>query len=61
MEGSIRLTRLGQCWDRTSSNDGTYEIFISPELDRPFEILRTLAHEIIHTIVGCDKGYKGES
>ena len=51
---------IGQCWDRTSSNDGTYEIFISPELDRPHEILHTLAHEMIHAIVGCDKGHKGE-
>ena len=39
---------IGQCWDRTSSNDGTYEIFISPELNRPLEILHTLAHEMIH-------------
>jgi hypothetical protein len=39
---------IGQCWDRISSNDGTYEIFISPELDRPSEILHTLAHEMIH-------------
>jgi len=60
MEGGIRLARLGQFWDRTSCNDGTYKIFISPELDRPLEILCTLAHEIIHTIVGCDKGHKGE-
>ena len=51
---------IGQCWDRTSSNDGAYEIFISPELDRPFEILHTLAHEMIHAIAGCDKGHKGE-
>jgi len=51
---------IGQCWDRTSSNDGTYEIFISPELDRPCEILPTLAHEMVHAIVGCDVGHKGE-
>ena len=51
---------IGQCWDRTNSNDGTYEIFISPELDQPFEILHTLAHEMIHAIVGCEAGHKGE-
>jgi SprT-like family len=51
---------IGQCWDRTSSNDGTYEIFISPELDQPGEILHTLAHEMIHAIVGCEVGHKGE-
>lgn len=51
---------VGQCWDRASSNDSTYEIFISPELDNHIEILHTLAHEMVHAIVGCDKGHKGE-
>src|SRR5689334_8940605 len=51
---------IGQCWDKASSNDGSYELFISPELDNPIEILHVLAHEMIHAIVGCDKGHKGE-
>ena len=51
---------IGQCWDRTSSDDDTHEIFISPELDQPREILHVLAHELAHAIVGCDQGHKGE-
>jgi hypothetical protein len=51
---------IGQCWDRISSNDGAYELFISPELDRPHEILHVLAHEMAHAVVGCDQGHKGE-
>jgi hypothetical protein len=51
---------IGQCWPREQSGDGTYELFISPELDQPTEILHVLAHEMVHAIVGCDKGHKGE-
>lgn len=50
---------IGQCWDKASSNDGTYELFISPELDHPFFLLETLAHEMVHAIVGCEEKHKG--
>jgi len=49
---------IGQCWDKASSDDGTYEIFISPELDNPLQVLETLAHEMCHAIVGCEAGHK---
>ncbi len=39
---------IGQCWPPTASKDGTAEMFISPELDHPIEILHVLAHEMIH-------------
>jgi hypothetical protein len=58
--GSSKTHSIGQCWDRASSEDGSYEIFISPELDHPVTILATLAHEMVHAIVGCDAGHKGE-
>lgn len=51
---------VGQCWPRTSSDDSTYEMFISPEIDQPIEILHILAHEMIHAIVGCEEGHKGQ-
>lgn len=51
---------IGQCWPPTASADGTCEIFISPELDEPLEILHTLAHEMIHAIVGNECGHRGE-
>jgi len=46
--------------DRPSSDEGMHEIFISPELDRPLEILYTLTREMVHAMVGCDKGRKDE-
>ena len=51
---------IGQCWPPTASADGTCEIFISPELDEPLEILHTLVHEMIHAIVGNECGHRGE-
>jgi len=39
---------IGQCWPTTASADGTHELFISPELDSPIEVLHVLAHEMIH-------------
>jgi len=51
---------IGQCWPSASSADGTHELFISPELDRPVEILHVLAHEMVHAIVGTEAGHKGE-
>lgn len=51
---------IGQCWPPTASKDGTAEMFISPELDHPIEILHVLAHEMIHAIVGTEQGHQGE-
>jgi hypothetical protein len=51
---------IGQCWDRSRSDDGAYEIFVSPELDQPVEILHVLAHEMIHAIAGIEAGHQGE-
>ena len=50
---------IGQCWPPTASEDSTAEMFISPELDQPIEILHVLAHEMCHGIVGTDCGHKG--
>lgn len=50
---------IGQCWDTKVSADETYEMFISPTLGNPVEILATLLHEMIHACVGIDEGHKG--
>lgn len=42
---------VGQCWSGKLSDDGLPHIFISPVLDDPIDVLATLGHEIIHTIV----------
>lgn len=52
--------RIGECWDSNACSDGaTNHIFISPALDQPLEVLETLAHELIHMIVGGACKHKG--
>lgn len=42
---------LGVTYDAEASMDGVREIFISPMLSTPTEIVRVLAHEMVHTIL----------
>ena len=49
---------IGQCWTQKVSADGTYEMFISPELDEPVRVLDVLTHEIVHAVVGIEAGHK---
>ncbi len=46
---------IGQCWSKVCSGDESTEMFISPFLESPVEVLATLLHEIIHAVVGIDK------
>lgn len=50
-----RLT-IGECWSEEASLDGkTFNIFISPLLDKPDDtmgVLATLLHEVVHAVVG---------
>lgn len=39
---------IGECWSDECSADGTREVFISPVLSEPGEVLETLTHELIH-------------
>lgn len=59
--GGRRKTKhaIGQCWPNAASKDAVAEIFISPILDNPEEVLATLLHEAIHATVGCKCGHKG--
>ena len=50
---------IGQCFYTDSSADETHELIISMYLDDPMEVAATLAHEMIHAIVGYDAGHKG--
>ena len=54
---SVRKTR-GQCFDPLASEDGRIEIFISPLEDDPIEVLGILVHEMVHAVVGVDKGHR---
>lgn len=50
---------IGQCWHGGSSADGNAHVFISPVLVKPFEIIDTLTHELVH-VVTPGAGHKGK-
>lgn len=50
---------IGQCWPKTASKDGIYEIFISPVLDDPMRVAGVLAHELVHATVGQRRDIRG--
>lgn len=50
---------IGQCFYPSASGDSKNELIISMYLDDPMEVAATLAHEMIHAIVGHDAGHKG--
>lgn len=54
-----RARVLGQCWAREASKDGNCQIFISPVLVGPVEVLDTLAHELVHVVTPGAK-HKGK-
>lgn len=44
---------LGTCSSRKMDKDGINQIFISPVVDDPMNVLVTLAHELVHAIDDC--------
>lgn len=48
---------IGQCWSSECSQDGTFEVFVSPELE-PFDVCHVLLHELVHAVVGIKAGHK---
>ena len=51
---------VGQCWANETSEAGVNEIFISPKLDDPVEVLDTLVHELVHAVDNCKHGHGAE-
>ena len=52
--------RVGECWYPEHSADRqSHNLFISPALQDPIEVLETLAHELIHVAAGPNVGHKG--
>lgn len=52
-----RGKRIGECWDKTASRDGTFEIMIRPDIDDSTEAAAILAHELCHAAVGIPAGH----
>lgn len=51
---------IGQCFGAESSGDGSFEIFISPLLDKPMDVAGTVAHELVHVVAGIEAGHKSK-
>ena len=50
----LRSHHIGQCWSRKSSVHDRNQIFISPTLSEPVEVLDTLVHELVHAVDNCE-------
>jgi hypothetical protein len=55
---NAKSRRIGECWHSGASGDGTREIFISPALDHPVEVVGVLLHELIHAYLPEEVGHK---
>jgi hypothetical protein len=66
-KGGGRKHSIGQCFDKTWTENGTYHLFICPTLahavgnmnDGCHGILETLLHELIHASVGIKEKHRG--
>ena len=56
---SIHKRRVGECWSGTVSADGVPQVYVSPVLSAPADVLATLLHELTHATVGVKVGHKG--
>lgn len=50
---------IAQCFKRAASTDGHNEIFVTPELDDPIQVMEALAHELVHAMDDTVSGHKG--
>ena len=44
---------IGECWADTTSSDGSFNVFISPTLDDPMQVIEVLVHELCHATAGA--------
>ena len=49
-----KARRIGECWGVESSEDKSFQVFISPVLREGVEVLATLVHELVHCAVGIE-------
>ena len=54
-----KARRIGECWGVESSEDKSYQVFISPLLKEGIEVTSTLVHELVHTAVGIECKHRG--
>lgn len=51
---------IGQCFYEDASEGKLFEIFISPTVSDPLIAGETVAHEVVHAIVGHEEGHAGQ-
>jgi len=54
-----KAPRVGECWGVESSEDRSFQVFISPVLKESVEVTATLVHELVHCVVGIDCKHRG--
>jgi len=54
---SAHKRRVGEAWSPKACN-GVSQVFISPTLQDPIDILGTLLHELVHVAVGVEHGHR---
>jgi hypothetical protein len=50
-------TRIGEVWSSDASEDGFFEIFVSPKLADAAAVCAVLTHELVHCAVGLKAGH----
>lgn len=55
-----RKTTIGICHSSSSAEDGVSQMFISPAIVEPVQVLSTLLHELVHAADDCLNGHKAE-
>jgi hypothetical protein len=56
LRASSRSRRIGEAW-HAGSEDNAREVFVSPALAHPVEVLDVLAHELVHAGLPGDAGH----
>lgn len=56
---STKKPVIGQCWSGFVSKGGVHELFIAPTIADPIVVSATVAHEMVHAIVGNEAGHTG--
>ena len=50
----------GQCFPSRDAADRRSQVFISPRIDEPVEVLAVLLHELVHVSDDCRSGHRGQ-
>lgn len=51
---------LGQTWASWKSADKVHQVFVSPEIADPVQVLAILVHEVVHVVDDCAHGHGKE-